>query len=143
MAGLHALALDPRFATNALRVEHRAETVALVRAAMRAKTRDAWIALFNQAGIPCSPLHSLGELSEHPHTRASGMVYEFESERLGTMKSVAQPVRFNGERTTMRRPPPAHGEHSREILHDLGLDEAQIDALVAEGIVTSLPGRTT
>ena len=96
IAGLQAFTDDARFATNALRVRHRAETVALVRVAMRAKTRDVWLAELNQAGIPCSPLHTLGELSAHPHTRASGMVVEFEDARLGAMKTVSQPLRFDG-----------------------------------------------
>jgi crotonobetainyl-CoA:carnitine CoA-transferase CaiB-like acyl-CoA transferase len=135
VAGLQAIVADARFATNAARVAHRDETVALVRRALAERDRDDWIAALGAVGIPCSPLHTLGELSAHPHTAASGMVYEYANERLGPMRAVAQPLRFGGERTALRRPPPAHGEHGRELLREAGYDDAQIDAMVAAGAI--------
>jgi len=126
VADLEDIVDDPRFRTNALRVDNREETVARVREKMVARTRDEWIELLGEVGIPCSPLHSLGELSAHEHTAATGMIYEFEHPSYGAMRTVAQPLRFGGQRTQMHRPPPAHGEHGHEILLEAGFDEAQI-----------------
>jgi crotonobetainyl-CoA:carnitine CoA-transferase CaiB-like acyl-CoA transferase len=130
LAGLGAVRDDPRFGTNAQRVAHRSETVALVAEVMRGRGRADWLQALDAAGIPCSPLHTLGELSEHPHTRESGMVVDCDHPVLGRLSTVAQPLRFDGERTTLRRAAPMHGEHTREVLDELGYSEAQIARLV-------------
>jgi crotonobetainyl-CoA:carnitine CoA-transferase CaiB-like acyl-CoA transferase len=121
---------DPRFATNAVRVQNRTETVAMVADVMRTRKRSDWLQLLDEAGIPCSPLHSLGELSAHPHTRASGMVFDYEHPAFGKLSTVSQPLRFDGARTEVRRPAPMHGEHTAEVLQELGYSEAEIRALV-------------
>jgi crotonobetainyl-CoA:carnitine CoA-transferase CaiB-like acyl-CoA transferase len=133
LAGLQDIRDDPRFATNAARVQHRAETVSRVAAAMRARPRADWLQALDAAGIPCSPLHTLGELSAHPHTRASGMVFDYEHPVLGKLGTVAQPLRFDGARTQVRRPSPMHGEHTQEVLAELGYSAAEIAALQAAG----------
>jgi crotonobetainyl-CoA:carnitine CoA-transferase CaiB-like acyl-CoA transferase len=132
---------DPRFRTNADRVAHREETVALVRKALSFRSRDEWLSLLTEAGIPCSPLHTLGELSEHPHTVASGMVRSHEGAADGALRTVSQPLRFDGERTALRRPPPAHGADGREVLLSAGYSPEQIEALAMLGAV-QLPKHT-
>ncbi len=137
VAGLQAIADDPRFRTNPDRVAHRAETVGRVQEVLRTRTRDDWIAALSARGIPCSPLHSLGELSAHPHTAASGMVHAYEHPQLGALKSVAQPLRFEGERTQLRQPPPLLGQHSAQILRELGYSDEEIRALAAAGAINA------
>ncbi len=141
IAGLDAAVDDPRFRSNAARVTHRAETVGMVQQILRSRGRDAWLALLNDAGIPCSPLHSLGELSEHPHTLAGGMVTRHEDPRYGALRTVAQPLRFDGERTALRRAPPAHGADGAEILRAAGYTPGEIAGLAATGAVHLPPSR--
>lgn len=130
LTGLNDVVDHPNYRTNADRVRHRADTVALVSKALRTRGRDDWLSELDRAGIPSSPLHTLGELSEHPHTRESGMKFDYMHPALGKLQGVAQPLRFDGERTQMRRPPPLHGEHSHEILNELGYSEAEIESLL-------------
>ena len=137
VAGLDPICDDPRYRSNADRVRNRAETNALVSATLAARPRDAWLAALDQAGIPCSPVHTLGELSKHPHTRESGMTFDYVHPAFGALQGVAQPLRLDGERAAMRCPPPLHGEHSHEILREFGFAEGEIAALMASGIVTS------
>lgn len=129
LSGLDDTVDDPRFRTNADRVANRADTVDMVRKVLATRTRDEWLRDFGAAGIPCSPLNTLGELSEHPHTTASGMVYPYEHPRYGAMRAVAQPLKFNGQRGEMRRAPPLHGEHSVEVLQEAGYTEQDIEEL--------------
>jgi crotonobetainyl-CoA:carnitine CoA-transferase CaiB-like acyl-CoA transferase len=135
VSGLQDVVADPRFATNAARVAHREETVAMVRRVLVTRGRDEWIELLGAVGIPCSPLHTLGELSAHPHTAASGMVFDYDDEKRGPLRAVAQPLRFEGERTALRRPPPTVGQHGREVLREAGYSDAEIDAMGAAGVV--------
>ena len=137
LTGLNDVVDHPNYRTNADRVRHRADTVALVSKALRTRGRDDWLPELDRAGIPSSPLHTLGELSDHPHTRESGMKFDYVHPVLGKLQGVAQPLRFDGKRAEMRRPPPLHGEHSREILNELGYSEKEIESLLQSNIASA------
>lgn len=130
LADLCDIADHQDYRTNADRVRNRDATVSLVSEVLRKHGRDWWLAAFDKAGIPSSPLHTLGELSEHPHTSASGMKFDYEHPVLGKLKGIAQPLRFDGERAKMQRPPPLHGEHSHEILQELGYTDREIEVFL-------------
>ncbi len=135
LVGLEAFVDDPRFRSNGDRVRNRAETVALVQPVLREKPRHEWLAMLEVAGIPCSPLHTLGELAAHPHSRESGMVFDYQHPHFGSMHAVAQPVRYDGKRGTLRRTPPMLGEHSAEVLREIGYDDDRIASLMTAGVI--------
>ena len=104
---------------------------------MLTRTREQWISLLQGPGIPCSPVHNLGELVQHPHTEASDMILQYRNDEGRCLNAVATPLRAAGERSLIRRNPPRLGQHSKEILSDYGFDAAQVDDLVARAIVFS------
>ena len=125
-----ALAEDIRFTTNGERVANRAILIPIVAAILARRSRAEWLAVLATRGIPSSPVHTLGELSDHPQTEASGMVL-----RDGTFRTVGSPLRVGGERLALRLRPPALGEHSRAVLAELGYETERVDALIADGVV--------
>ena len=135
VAGVPALAAEPRFATNGMRVAHRQETVSAVAAILRTRYRDHWVAALTAAGIPCSPVHTLGEMSAHPHTDVSGIVQRYEHPTYGALKTVSQPLKFDGERNSVRRPAPLLGEHTREILLEAGYAPAEIERFISTNVI--------
>jgi crotonobetainyl-CoA:carnitine CoA-transferase CaiB-like acyl-CoA transferase len=135
LADLDHLRDDPRFRSNADRVKHRAETVALVAAALARKPRDVWLPLLDAVGIPVSPVNTLSEMSSHAHTSQSGMKFDYEHPQLGSLQGIAQPLRLDGARTRLRHPPPLHGQHSAEVLAELGFSREEIKALEEAGTI--------
>ena len=135
IAGQPELAGDPRFATGASRVARRAETVGLVAAILRQLPRADWLALLEADGIPCSPVHTLGELARHEHTAASGMVVRYPDGRGGQAQGVTLPLRADGLRAGSRMPPPRLGEHTLRVLAECGYSAAECEDLVRDSIV--------
>jgi crotonobetainyl-CoA:carnitine CoA-transferase CaiB-like acyl-CoA transferase len=128
---------DPRFATNAARMQHLAELVALMNNVLATRTRDAWIAAFDAAGVPVGPVHSIGEALAHPQTRARGMIVDLVHPDAGTVRALGCPIHFSATPTRVARPAPRLGEHTREVLRGYGYAAGAIDALSAAGVVAT------
>jgi crotonobetainyl-CoA:carnitine CoA-transferase CaiB-like acyl-CoA transferase len=126
---------DPRFRTSPDRVKHRAECVGLVQEIVCTRTRDEWIALLTDLGVPCAPINTVAEALAHPQTEARGVVLDYDHPRLGPLKTIAQPIQFDGEPRAIKSPPPMLGEHSREVLCELGYQDAEIDMMAAAGVI--------
>ncbi|MDX3806874.1 MAG: CoA transferase [Bosea sp. (in: a-proteobacteria)] len=135
VAGLDQLADDPEFRTNADRVRNRARTLEIVQAALLTNTAAHWFEVLSKAGIPCSPINSLQQLLDHPHTKATGMVMTYDRPGAGELHGVAQPVRFDGTVAEPNLPPPNHGEHTAEILAELGLTEDEFERMEGAKVV--------
>ena len=132
LANEPALAADARFETNGERVANRAVLIPIVAGILARRTRAEWLADLAARNIPSSPVNTLGELSQHPHTETSGMILHD-----GAFKTVASPLRAAGERLGLRQRPPALGEHTRTVLSELGYATDRIDALIANGTVAA------
>lgn len=137
VADADELAADPRFVTGAARVQHRQETIDAVARIMRGKTRDEWLKLLDARGIPCSPVHTLGELERHPQTLASDMILHYRAHHDHLLKSVAMPLRVDGQRPALRTPPPRLGQDSLAILRETGYADELIEQWLARGIIAS------
>ncbi|MBM3347794.1 MAG: hypothetical protein FJY55_15060 [Betaproteobacteria bacterium] len=84
------------------------------------KTRDEWLQFLRDNGIPGAPINSFDDVMAHAHTAASAMIAKMQHAHHGTLKAMCQPVSFGGQRLRPQRPSPLHGEHTREILRELG-----------------------
>jgi crotonobetainyl-CoA:carnitine CoA-transferase CaiB-like acyl-CoA transferase len=135
VAGVPELAQDPRFAAGADRVRNRRACEDLVAGLLRQRTRAEWMARLEARGIPCSPVHNLGELSAHPHTEASGMLLRYTAPSGREVRGVAMPLRLDGDRPALRRPPPVLGQDTAAVLRELGYDDGRIGELAARGVV--------
>lgn len=135
VAGLEAIADDPRFRTNADRVTHRPETLRHVQEVIGRRPVAEWYETISAAGVPCSPINTLPQLLDHPHTAASGIVLEYEHPTAGALKGIAQPVVFNDEARQATLPPPNLGQHTAEILDGLGYGATDIERLRGEGVI--------
>ncbi|PZO17612.1 MAG: CoA transferase [Burkholderiales bacterium] len=126
---------DARFLTNSDRMAHLDVLVDLMNAVVRTRTREQWQAAFDAAGVPAGPVHTIGEALSHPQTVARGMVVEVEHPQAGTTRAIGCPIHFSASPDRSSTPAPLLGQHTREVLREFDLPEAEIDALVAEGVV--------
>ncbi|MBN9560780.1 MAG: CoA transferase [Alphaproteobacteria bacterium] len=132
--GMPGMRDDPRFRTNADRVRHFAETVALVQQAVVRHPLAHWLALFEAAGIPAAPVNTIDRLLSEPQLEQSGMIMHYQHPVGGAMRAIAYPVAIDGLPRAVRRPPPLHGEHTDEILAEAGYAADDIARLRGAGI---------
>jgi crotonobetainyl-CoA:carnitine CoA-transferase CaiB-like acyl-CoA transferase len=130
---------DARFRTNADRMANLPALVALMSEALGTRTKSEWIDAFDAAGVPVGPVNSIGEALSHPQALARGMVVDLVHPQAGATKALGCPVHFSATPTSVTRPAPVLGEHTREVLAETGYSDAEIDALVAEGVVEAPP----
>jgi crotonobetainyl-CoA:carnitine CoA-transferase CaiB-like acyl-CoA transferase len=127
IAGRPELADDPRLADAPTRSRHVAELYALVAECVRGDTTAHWLERLGSADIPCGPVNLLAELPEDRQLAAVDFFPVSDHPSEGRIRSVRPPVRFGAAVCRLRRPAPRLGEHSREILHELGCGDAEVD----------------
>lgn len=126
---------DPAFATNGDRVRNQDRLAQAVEERTVNHNTDYWISRMQDAGLPCGPIHSIGEALDSEQTQALGIVMENEHPVSGTYGTVRNPLRIDGEPIVALTRPPRLGEHTKEILTSLGYESGVIEDLVAAGVV--------
>jgi formyl-CoA transferase/CoA:oxalate CoA-transferase len=133
---LQEVAADPRFATNPDRVRHREELTQLIAERVGKDEVDAVLARLEQAGVPVAPVNDVGRVADHEQTAALGMIQPL------AQATVAFPLSFEGDRLLHRSAPPALGEHTDEILRELGYEEHEIESFEQGELVRRPAGDT-
>jgi crotonobetainyl-CoA:carnitine CoA-transferase CaiB-like acyl-CoA transferase len=120
---------DPRFATPALRQRHINERLAMTQEVLRTRPAAEWLERLTAAGVPCAPVLTRSKMIDHPQVMANGVVVETEHELAGRLRQARPAARFSVTQTAIRRGGPTLGEHTEEILAELGYSKADITAL--------------
>ena len=106
-----------RPAAHPARVAHRVELVRLLNAVFAADTARAWVERLLAAGIPAGPINTVTDILADPNTKARGLIHVLDG-----IPMIGHPVGFSATPTEIRRPPPAHGQHTGDILREFGLE---------------------
>jgi len=130
-----ALVDDARFCTNTCRLKHRTDLIAALSELFATRDADEWLELLAAAGVPASRINTVDEVFADPQMAARGTIVELEHPAIGVVRSIAHPVHFSATPVEYRRHPPRLGEHSREILLELGRSGEEIEALKRAGAI--------
>jgi crotonobetainyl-CoA:carnitine CoA-transferase CaiB-like acyl-CoA transferase len=132
---LQHLKEDPRFATNPDRNRNRKELVAILEEIFSSQPADYWLEKLKKTGIPIGPINTIAETLAHPQHRARNFIVELEHPLAGLVKSMGNPIRLSDTPLTYRYAPPTLGQHTDEILSELGYERPDIAALRKQQVI--------
>jgi crotonobetainyl-CoA:carnitine CoA-transferase CaiB-like acyl-CoA transferase len=134
-AGAPELARDPRFATNALRLEHRDDLVARISELTQSQTTEHWVDGLVKAGLPCGPVSNVEQVFADPQVIHREMKISM-AHPAAEVPLIGSPIKMSATPVRYRRPPPRLGEHTDEVLEQfLGLAAAERTTLRRAGII--------
>jgi crotonobetainyl-CoA:carnitine CoA-transferase CaiB-like acyl-CoA transferase len=126
---------DPRFARNSDRVRHKDELMPLIAGIVADWSRADLVAAMERAGVPCGPINSIAEVFDDPQIKHRGMRIDLPHPSAGHVPLVGSPLKFGRAEPAYARAPPLLGQHSDEVLHELGFTDGEIAKLRHEGVV--------
>ncbi|MGL4286811.1 MAG: CaiB/BaiF CoA transferase family protein [Phreatobacter sp.] len=126
---------DPRFATNAARVGSNAELTPLLAAEFSRFRRTDIAALLDAAGVPCAPINEVPQVFDDPQLKHRRMLRDLPHPLAGTVPQVVSPMRFETTALSFDRPPPLLGQHTREVLAELGITDEGFADLSGRGVL--------
>ncbi len=133
--GREDMIADPRFRTNTDRVKNAEECEAPIVAFIAARTLEENMAVFEAAEVTASPVYDIDQFLADPHVQARGIVVDVPDAQAGSLTMHNIIPRLSDTPGRLRRPAPEIGEHTAEILGQLGIDQTELEALAREGIV--------
>jgi len=128
---------DARFASNALRMANLPALVEMLNTLFKQRTSQDWLQRLEAAGVPAGPVLNVMQMHADPQARARGMVVDVPHRRLGTVQTIGAAVKFSETPSGVVSGAPVFGQHTREVLMEYGYSDAEIDALVASGVVVA------
>ena len=141
-AGRPEWAIDERFATTSARVIHRSTLIPLMSELTRTRTTAEWITLLEDKAVPCGPINNIAQAFDDAQAKARGLRVELARtpdgspvDGISRLASVASPLRLSEHPALLRNAPPALGQHTHEVLGQIGLSPERIAQLQALGVV--------
>ena len=136
VAGKPEWTADPRFATNAGRVQQRDTFVPMIAEVVLTRTQRDWLAALEAVGVPCGPINRLDQVFADPQVQARRMRFDLPHPLSGTVPQVANPLNFSATPVTYTQAPPLLGEHTEAVLAErLGLSDESLADLAARGVI--------
>jgi crotonobetainyl-CoA:carnitine CoA-transferase CaiB-like acyl-CoA transferase len=126
---------DPRFATLPDRMEHIDDLEREIEAITTTRTTEDWIKIIDSAGIPCGQVLTYDQALNDPHVLAREMITDVQHPIIGEMRTIAPPTKFSGLDFNVRGPAPWLGQHTTEVLSEVGVDHDEIQALFSDGVL--------
>ena len=134
-AGREHLLKDERFKTPALRDENADQRLNLIQEALLKRPAEEWLKILDDAGVPCAPVLTRREMIDHPQVAASEIVVEHDHPHVGRLRQARPAARFEGTPTAIRHGAPLLGEHTYELLREVGYSDAEIDRMIDERVL--------
>lgn len=125
----------PDYLTQALRVKNADALEQDIESVLTQQTTTHWVELFDAVGIPAGPVFGYEQTLKDPHVLARQMVHDIDHPIIGPMKTLGLPIKSSGELNTIRMPAPWLGQHTSEVLLQLGYSTEQIQSLFAQAVV--------
>lgn len=126
---------DPKFCTPGLRSQNKNMLIGLIADIIKTKPLSYWLEKLKENEVPCSPVNTIDKVVTEPQVRARDMVQDIELPGLGTMSMAGLPIKFSDTPGSIRRHPPMLGQHTSEVLHEIGYDDQTIHALAEKGVI--------
>jgi formyl-CoA transferase len=127
---------DPRFSERMARIENYVALNTEFKKAVATKPRDYWMPRLEENDVPYAPINTLNDVFEDPQVKHLGTFYDVEHPNQGKQTSARRPISFDGSRDDQpKRPPPELGEHTEEVLAELGLDADAVKDLRGRGVI--------
>ncbi len=132
--GITELAEDPRFLENADRMQNVKQLASVLGDRFKTRPTAEWLGLLEEGGVPAGPVASISDMLEFPQTLARDMVVEVEHSKLGPVRTLGFPVKFSETPASVERGAPLLGEHTKDVLAELGYSREEIEELIASGV---------
>lgn len=129
---------DERFKTPAGRDRNANARLELMQSALHEKSAEEWLSILDDAGVPCAPVLRRNQMISHPQVVASEIIVQTEHKHAGTLRQARNAAKFDATPTEIRFGAPHLGEHTGELLNEIGYSKARQESLFAEGVVTGL-----
>ncbi|MEE8159317.1 MAG: CoA transferase, partial [Dehalococcoidia bacterium] len=125
----------PEYAQNKDRVKNRDQLVALLQQEFDARSTNRWVDILEEAGVPCGPINDLADVFSDPQVKERDMLLEVQHPSAGKIKQTGIPIKFSATPGSIDSPPPLLGQHSKEILLELGYSQDEVEALEQQEVI--------
>ncbi|MBM3144949.1 MAG: CoA transferase [Chloroflexi bacterium] len=126
---------DPRFESNGQRLVNRATLMEILSEVLASRDADEWLATLKEAGLPCGPINTLPDVFAHPQAQARQLAIETQHPTAGTVRLTGFPYKLSQTPAEVHHPPPLLGEHTEEVLVELGYSLDEVSKLKDQGAI--------